>query len=169
MLDNLRRVSPDQLDKITSFDADARDIDYGGLPGADFCFIDGEHTYSAVLSDFAFCLRVCAPNAAICFHDDDVIARAIRAIVSDLGRKGIPFTARKLPGSTFGIFLRDCTAIRDPYLSAHSQSIRGWLFRERVRSWLPTPLLPVARWLASFSHGRQPPAEPNAAPDRGRL
>jgi hypothetical protein len=170
MLDNLRRVSPDHLDKITCIDADARDIDHSGIPAADFCFIDGEHTYTAVLSDFAFCLGVCAPNAAICFHDDKVIARALWHIVSDLRRKGIPFTARKLPGQTFGIFLRDCPAIQDPYISANSQHTRRWLRRKLLRSWVAaTPLRPAVRWVARWFRGRQGLAEPNAAPDRGRM
>jgi hypothetical protein len=169
MLDNLRRVSPDQVDKITCFDADAREIDPSSIPRADFCFIDGEHTYNAVLSDFAFCLSVCAPNAAICFHDDNVIARALWDIVSDLRRKGIPFTPCKLTGQTFGIFLRDCPAVQDPYVSAHSPSTRLWLFRKLLRSWAAaTPLRPAYRWVARRFRGRQGLAEPNAATDRGR-
>ncbi len=170
MLENLRRLSPNQLDKITCFDADARDIDSSCIPAADFCFIDGEHTYYAVLSDFAFCLGVCAPNAAICFHDDIVIARALWDIVADLRRKGIPFTARKLTGLTFAIFLRDCPAIQDPYVSTHSQSTRRWLLRKRLRSWAAaTPLRPAYRWVSRWFRGRQGLAEPNAASDRGRM
>lgn len=149
MLDNLRRVSPAGLDKIIAIDADARDIDPVALPPADFCFIDGEHTYSAVMSDFAFCLRACTPNATICFHDDNVIFRALIAIMSDLRRHGVPFTACKLPGTTFGIFLRDSPATSDPYISAHTRVPARWLRRQRFRSWVPQPLLPGARWLAN--------------------
>src|SRR5205085_5360127 len=43
MLENLRRVAPQALSKLTTFDADARDIDPDRLPArANFCFIDGE-------------------------------------------------------------------------------------------------------------------------------
>jgi hypothetical protein len=170
MLDNLRPLAPDELGKITCIDADAHEIDPSSIPAADFCFIDGEHTYTSVLSDFAFCLGVCAPNAAICFHDDVVIARALWHIVSDLRRKCIPFTARKLTGATFGIFLRDCPAIQDPYVSAQSQPTRTWLLRKLIRSYVAaTPLRPAYRWLAGRFRGRQGLAEPNAAADRGRM
>jgi hypothetical protein len=120
-----------------------------------------------VLSDFAFCLRVCAPNAAICFHDDNIIAPALRAIVSDLRRQGVPFTARKLTGATYGIFLRDCPAIGDSYLSAHSQTAGRWFFRQRLCSWVPAPLLPAARWVASWFRGRQTLAEPDRVSSKG--
>jgi hypothetical protein len=154
MMDNLRRVSAAQLGKIRCFDADAGDIDPSSIPAADFCFIDGEHTAAAVRTDFAFCLRTCTPNAAICFHDDFVIAPALRRILSDLRRQGVPFTARKLTGRTFGIFLRNCPALRDSYLSATSRAAGAWLLprllRRRLRSWVPTPLLPVARSVAGW-------------------
>ncbi|MDQ3069101.1 MAG: class I SAM-dependent methyltransferase [Acidobacteriota bacterium] len=158
MLDHLRRVSPYRLDKLACFDTDASEFDVGSLPAApDYCFIDGEHTYAAVLSDFAFCLRVCAPNAAICFHDDAIIYLALREIMSDLRRRGIPYTAHKLTGSTFGIFLRECPAIRDPYVSTRSQDAGWWLLRRRFRSLLPAPLVPIARWaVGAVAHGRRP-------------
>jgi hypothetical protein len=87
----------------------------------DFCFIDGEHTHAAVLSDFKFCLSVCAPNAAICFHDDHITYVALEEALMILRRSDIPFTARKLGGGTFGIFLRDCAAANDRYIRESSQ------------------------------------------------
>jgi len=90
MLDTLRLVSPDQLGKMVCFDADSRDFDPTRVPAApDHRFIDGEHTRAAALSDCTLCLRICAPNAAICFYDDDIIAPALREIVSDLRRRAI--------------------------------------------------------------------------------
>src|SRR5207249_350993 len=137
--------------KLCCHDCDAKDIDPAALPGPpDFCFIDGEHTYAAVRSDFEFCLRVCAPDAAICFHDDIVIWRALREIVSSLDRRGIPFTARKFNGTygcTFGIFLRSCAAAADPYIREHSKDGRGWLRSRRLRSLIPGPLRSAARWI----------------------
>ncbi len=160
MLDNLRGVAPDQLDKMTCIDADARDIHPADLPAApDYCFIDGEHTCASVLSDFAFCLRVCAPNAAICFHDDFIVHRALRRIVSDLRQQAIPFTARKLTGVTFGIFLRDCPAVRDPYLVTHSREVAAWLRRQRIH-WLTLGwLLPHARRAVRWWRGSRPRAQ----------
>jgi hypothetical protein len=151
MLDNLRRVAPGRLERIECFDADASDIDPAAIAAPpDFCFIDGEHTRAAVVSDFAFCLRVCGPDAAICFHDDQVIAPAILRIVSDLKARGVPFVARKLPGVTFGIFLRDCPAARDPFVVERSHEGVRWLRRQRFRPWMPAWLRPLARRMAGL-------------------
>lgn len=71
MLTNLSQVSPERLNELTCFDCDARDVDVANLPGkADFCFIDGEHTDAAAMTDFEFFLRACQPHAVIAFHDD---------------------------------------------------------------------------------------------------
>jgi hypothetical protein len=163
MLENLRRVAPEQTGKVTCFDADACDVDPRDLPEApDFCFIDGEHTHAAVLSDFGFCLRVCAPDAAICLHDDTVVHRAIGATLLDLRRRRVPFVARKLSGETFGVFLRDCPAAGDPYLSGNSQDGTWWLRARRLREWSPRWLRPagrrVAQWLGRSRHGHVPDA-----------
>ena len=146
MLDNLRKVAPGKLDKITCFDADAKDIDPGKIAEpADFCFIDGEHTHSAVLSDFEFCLSVSGPNAVICFHDAFVIRGALREILSSLRRRGITFTARYLDGSTFGIFLGSCSAVNDPFIRSHSIDALAWLRATRMRCLIPSWMRPLAR------------------------
>lgn len=148
MLDNLRRIAPEQLGKVTCFDADASEIDPQKieLPPT-FCFIDGEHTEPAVLSDFEFCLKVCADDAAICFHDDKIIHPALGSILSSLRTRGIPFTARKLTGVTFGIFLRKCPVAHDPYVLSHSTDAALWLRLQRLRQCVPGWLRPLARRL----------------------
>jgi hypothetical protein len=149
MLENLRRVAPDCLDKLHCYDADTRDIDPGKLPARpDFCFIDGEHSHRAVLSDFAFCLQASSPDAAICFHDDWIISRAIGTIMSDLKRQGVPFVARKLSGVTLGIFLGNCPAARDQYILQHSRDGSRWLRRQRIIKWIPAWVRPTAGWVA---------------------
>lgn len=148
MLDNLRRVSPEVVGKIVCFDLDARDVDPARIPEpADFCFIDGEHTHASVLSDFEFCLKVSSPNAAICFHDALVLYRSIAEVMSSLRARGVPFHARKLGGSTFGLFLRECRALDDPYLTL-SQDGSRWIRGRRIRGWLPREMRPAARWVA---------------------
>src|SRR5436305_2405579 len=68
MLANLRALDPDQVSKIVCFESDARDVDPSLLPDRpDLCFIDGEHTSRAVLSDFDFCFRVYSPRATSAF------------------------------------------------------------------------------------------------------
>ena len=141
MIENLRRVAPGELWKVICFEADAMDIDPGRIrEPPDFCFIDGEHTSAAVLSDFEFCLKVCAPDAAICFHDDWIVWPAVKAGLTQLRQRGIPFVARKLDGMTFGVFLRNCEAAADPYVLRSSQDGLRWIRWRRVRAWVP-------RWL----------------------
>ncbi|MEP6914025.1 MAG: class I SAM-dependent methyltransferase [Acidobacteriota bacterium] len=150
MMDNLRAIAPDQLPKVTCHDSDARDVNPEaiGSDRPDFCFIDGEHTHAAVLSDFEFCLRVCAPNAAICFHDDYITFRALETILASLRRRRIPFNARKLDELTFGIFLRDCSAVNDPYIRQCSRDGARWLRGRRFRTLIPGSIRPYARNLA---------------------
>jgi hypothetical protein len=150
MLENLRQVAPDQVSKVICFDSDAKDVDPRAIPEPpDFCFIDGEHTCTAVLSDFEFCLSVCAQNAAICFHDDFINYDALESALVMLRHRDIPFTALKLGGITFGIFLRDCIAGNDPYLRGSSQDAVHWIRGRRLRAllpgWLRSALRPVIR------------------------
>jgi hypothetical protein len=138
MFEFLRKIGPEQLGKISYFEVDARDVDRDAIPEPpDFCFIDGEHTDKAVLSDFEFCLSVCAPNAAICFHDCAVVFRPLKAILTSLEERGIDFTARKLAGETFGIFLRNCPCPEDPFIRDHSSDGIRWLRTRTIRELIP--------------------------------
>ena len=148
MLDNLRAIAPDAVHKLQCFDADAAEVDPGAVTErADFCFIDGEHTHAAVLSDFEACLRLSSPDAAICFHDAFILDRGIAAILKSLRERGIGFEARKLGGSTFGIFLGSCPARSDARLRAASRDGMGWLRERRLRHLVPPVLEPAARWV----------------------
>jgi hypothetical protein len=145
MLENLGKIAPCELSKITCIDADARDVNPNLIPEpADFCFIDAEHTRAAVLSDFEFCLGVCTPDAAICFHDALTVRSAVRDIQSSLARRGIPFTAWRLDGGTFGIFLRGCAAVNDPFL--RGCFVDGYDWDRAMRVWW---LIPT--WLRSLT------------------
>src|SRR5262249_55476682 len=140
--------------KVICYDADAKDVDPRAIPGPpDFCFIDGEHTHTSVLSDFEFCLSVCVRNAAICFHDDSIIYDVLESAMMMLHRRHIQFTALKLDGETFGIFLRDCVAANDPYLRGSSQDVVRWIRGRRLRAllpgWLRSALRPVVRQFRS--------------------
>jgi hypothetical protein len=148
MLEHLRRVAPDALAKLRCFDADASEVEPSAIGDrADFCLIDGAHVHAAVLADFEACLRFSSPNAAICFHDAFVTHRAIATIVASLRARAIPWQARKLGGSTFGIFLGDCPARTDARVQALSRDGEGWLFTRRMRDRIPAALRPAARWL----------------------
>jgi hypothetical protein len=158
MLSNLRALDPDQVAKIVCFDSDARDLDPARLSDrADLCFIDGEHTKSAVLSDFDFCAHVCSSQAIICFHDDWIIYPALARIIRTLRRQGARFTALKLLGSTFVIALGASSLMADDFIQEIAVDGRLFILRMRVRRLLkrslPSPLLPLARRLRGFFKG----------------
>jgi hypothetical protein len=158
MLSNLRAVDPDQIAKIVCFDSDARDIDPARLPDRpDLCFIDGEHTKSAVVSDFNFCARVCAPRAIIYFHDDWVIYTALDEILRTLRKQGKRFTALKLRGSTFAIALGEAAVPEDEFIRSIAVDGRRFILHQRLRRLfkrsIPAPLLPMARRLCRVLHG----------------
>jgi hypothetical protein len=150
MLANLRAIDPDQVAKIVCFDSDAREIDPASLTDRpDLCFIDGEHTKRAVLSDFDFCHRVCAPRAIIAFHDDWVIYPALARILADLRAQGKPFKAFKLGGSTFAIALGASSVPDDEFIREAAVDGRRFIRRMRARRiiqrWIPSFLRPIAR------------------------
>ena len=100
MIELLRRLDRDASDKVVCFDSDASEVNPASIEVApSICFIDGEHTHSAVLSDFAFCLRVCAKNAIVYFHDDGVVLRALHQILGELARRDVAFRALKFGGT----------------------------------------------------------------------
>ncbi|MFY9821572.1 MAG: class I SAM-dependent methyltransferase [Thermoanaerobaculia bacterium] len=162
MLANLRAVDAGQVAKVISFEADARGVDPARLPDRpDLCFIDGEHTRSAVMSDFELCARVCADRAIIYFHDDWVVYPALAQILRQLGKQGRRFTVFKLLGSTFAIGLGDSDIAADDFLREVAVDGRRFIRRQRVRRFLrqivqrivPAPLRPAARWLRRLFRG----------------
>ncbi len=150
MLANLRAIDPDQVSKIACFDSDAQEIDPARLADRpDLCFIDGEHTQRAVLSDFDFCLRVCAPRAIIFFHDDYVIHPALARILKSLRKQGKPFHSFKLQGSTFAIALGAASIPDDEFIREAAvdgrRVIRRMRARRIIQRWIPSFLRPIAR------------------------
>jgi len=179
MLSNLRAIDPNQVSKIVCFDSDTRELEPSSLPDRpDLCFIDGEHTRGAVLSDFAFCAKVCSPRAIICFHDDWIIYPALSRILRTLRNQGTAFSAFKLLGSTFALALGTLSVPEDDFLQEHAIDGRQFIRRMRARRLLkrsiPAPLLPIARYFrrlfaganrnqGSLSSREQPAAEAKVA------
>ncbi|MBL8826267.1 MAG: class I SAM-dependent methyltransferase [Planctomycetaceae bacterium] len=104
---NLRTAYPQaDHDRLVTFDCDASDVNPTDItPRPEFCFIDGEHTNPAVLSDFAFCRQVCADDAVIAFHDTCFVFEGVRQIQRDLTAEGVRFIGVKLGGSVYAILL----------------------------------------------------------------
>ncbi|HUP77441.1 MAG TPA: class I SAM-dependent methyltransferase [Pirellula sp.] len=150
MIENLRAIDAVQVAKIVCFDLDARDIDRKQVPEApDLCFIDGEHTTAAVLSDFEFCLRVCAPNAVIAFHDDRIIAPAIVKILQNLRSTETSFAAYKLQGSTFAIALGASAKLSrhlpDDMVTDGCRAIRRMQMRRFLKAFVPASIRAIGR------------------------
>ena len=104
MLDNLRAISEQGVAKIRCIDADASDIDPARIEvPPHLCFIDGEHTDSAVLRDYTFCRSVVARDGAILFHDASIVYRGLFKIVQALRQEAADFRAYALPESVFVI------------------------------------------------------------------
>jgi hypothetical protein len=158
MLANLRAIDRDQVAKIICFDSDARSINVTGIPDRpELCFIDGEHTRSAVLSDFDFCVRVCSPRAILCFHDDWIIYPALAEIIRRLRKQGTNLSAFKLGGSTFAIALDASSVPADAFLQKIAVDGKLFILRMRLRRlikrWLPPSLLPMVRRLRGLFAG----------------
>jgi hypothetical protein len=102
MLTGLRAALGERVDKIVTFESDAREVPPARItPAPQLCFIDGEHTRAAVRSDFAFCRAVAASDAMIAFHDAQLLHAAIAECGRTLEREGVPHLALKLPGAVF--------------------------------------------------------------------
>jgi len=113
MLRNLEQVGP--VDKIVAIDADTGDLDASKIESKiDLCFIDGEHTDSAVYRDFDFCLRVLANSGAIVFHDASVTYNGLDRCIEHLNKSGRNFRAYSLPNIVFVIEIGDFPVHRQP-------------------------------------------------------
>jgi hypothetical protein len=90
MLKSLEEIDREAVSKIEYFDGDISDISPGFIvQRPELCFIDGEHTRSAVTSDFEHCMRYMASNGVIILHDANIIFRAILDLQKQLKRKKI--------------------------------------------------------------------------------
>jgi hypothetical protein len=167
MLDNLRTVAPEAIHKLTCFSMDTSAIPPGSIDDApDICFIDGEHTARAVLRDFAFCITVCARDAAIVFHDAGRTRRAIRECLRFLRREGRPYRAHKLPGNTFVVALWGSPVGIDPRILRMAVAANGerWLWTtgvtRRARGHVPAAFRPALAAVRDRLWGNGIPATP---------
>ena len=102
MLDGLRRIPGADLSKVRTFEASASDLNAGMIGVApQWCFVDGEHTDQAVLTDGRFCLSVLAENGVIIFHDANLVFKGLQTFLEELTAGGRPFRAHILPNFVF--------------------------------------------------------------------
>lgn len=101
MMETLAKVSENR-EKITTIDGDSKTIEPSEIADKiQLCFIDGEHTDEAVVSDFKFCLRVLDDNGAIVFHDAQITYNGIADCIKYLEDNNIGFNAYVLPHIVF--------------------------------------------------------------------
>lgn len=115
MLENLRAVAPQNLEKLTTIDGDSRSIDASQVTEKiDLCFIDGEHTDEAVVADFKFCLEVLNDDGCIAFHDTQITYNGVASCIDHLEQSGIAFHAYALPSVLFVVEVGDFPVHREP-------------------------------------------------------
>lgn len=108
MLDNLRSVAPAEIEKVTTIDGDTRAISTSEIKDKiHLCYIDGEHTDEAVMSDFKFCCDVLSENGAILFDDANIIYNGIADCLAYLKQRSVKFRAYNLPDKVFVVEIGD--------------------------------------------------------------
>jgi hypothetical protein len=111
MLENLKKVAPERVDRITAIDGETRRIAPSEIKDKiTLCYIDGEHTDEAVMADFKFCLAVAAENGMIIFDDANIIYNGIADCLEHLKQNSIGFRAYNLPDKVFAVELGDFPA-----------------------------------------------------------
>ena len=107
MMETLAKVSENR-EKITTIDGDSKTINPDEIKDKiQLCFIDGEHTDEAVVSDFKFCLRVLDDNGAIVFHDAQITYNGIAECIKYLEDNDFDFKAYVLPHIVFVVEIGD--------------------------------------------------------------
>lgn len=150
MLHLLQSVEQGAVGKIRCFDSDASLIDTKQIenPPA-IAFIDGEHTYQAVMSDYRFCAKVVHSSGTIVFHDFDVIHKAIIQICDGLKHSRKACIPLKLDDNLFAVFFDPKTISHDPYLinlyRRNRNYLRWFKLSETVRRTLPPAMLAFIR------------------------
>jgi hypothetical protein len=151
MLDLLREVSANGLDKIACIDADVRELTPDAVVGPiHLSFIDGEHTDEAVLADFEFCLSVLADSGAIVFHDANVIYDGLTEAIRRLQEREVAFHAYNLPDALLvieiGTFpLHEHPRVHDLLIDNHVGYLASLRANDHFRRWANLPLLRALR------------------------
>ena len=144
MLENLRAISHDRVDRVETFELASVDVDPQSIDDPPhLCFIDGEHTTAAVLADVDLCRRVGHPDGSIVFHDAHVVWMALGRVLRQLDRDGADVSAIVLGGSVMAIAfgaspLRCDATIRDLRQSKTRYFMRSAahdLYRRGRRLW----------------------------------
>lgn len=134
MMENLRKVAEDKIEKITTIDGDTNEIKPNDvLEKIQLGLIDGEHTDHAMKRDFEFCRKVLDPEGgAIAFHDAQITYNGIYECIEDLRAEGVQFHAYNLPSVLFVVELGDFPLHKNEHvLQRLIDNHEGYLFSLR--------------------------------------
>ena len=108
------------MTKLRTFDSDMSELSLDDIKDkVRIAFIDGEHTNRACFRDFLSVLPVMQDDAAILFHDANLIFDALCNIEEYLKRLGRPFCSMYLPDAVFAVGLGEMAArVEEKRLSA---------------------------------------------------
>ena len=130
MLTMLKAVPEADFSKLETVEASTENLAPGRFERPDFCFIDGEHTYSAALRDARFCRTVMQGAGIIAFHDRWIIEPAICDFLRETPR---PHRAYWLRSEVFVVELGIVTVLSNPIVQSRLyRSRRGWLAVNRI-------------------------------------
>lgn len=130
MIDLLAKVPDADVKKVMPIEKGTESLKPADLPfKPDFCFIDGEHTDTAMLRDAQFCLNAMGPDSAMAFHDGDIICLGLDKFFHELEAAGREFRAYNLPSSVFVIEFGKCRLSQsEPMRSWRDQNYKGYLY-----------------------------------------
>ncbi len=130
MLENLRTITPDGVERIETFELASADVDPARIDDPPhLCFIDGEHTSAAVLDDVDFSRRVGHPDGSIVFHDADVIWMTLGRVLRQLDRDDADAEAIVLGGSVMAIAVGASPLRRDATIGSLRRSKTRYFVR----------------------------------------
>jgi hypothetical protein len=161
MLELLGSTGYGDVAKIDCFDLDASKVDPGSVTHRPhIAFIDGEHTRSAVVSDFKFCMRVLSSDGVALFHDFSIIYPTLREIFAELDNQNRAYVPVKLEGEVFAIIFDPDLPASDPFLSfmlgRHKYFWASYGTSVWLKKWLPGPVVTLLR--RAWRWFRTPPA-----------
>lgn len=159
MLENLKKLAPEKIGKITTIDGDASEIAPEKIgEKLDMCFIDGEHTDKAVFSDFAFCYKVLKSDGAILFHDAATVYNGLSHIIQFLEKEKVQFKAYNLPDIMFVIEFGDFPLHREPAIAEmlvnnHAGYLASLKLNDNYRQFANKPMIRKVRQVRAWLSG----------------
>jgi hypothetical protein len=153
MLNGLKKIPGADLKKLHTINGSTDALSARDLPQRpDICFVDGEHTDTAVLTDARFCLSVMGENGLIVFHDANLVYGGIGTFVQELQNSGRSFRAFNFLDSVFFIELGDLRISKvEPVCDLLGENYRGYLWSlaqtDPYRAFYLLPVCKFYRWL----------------------